>query len=88
MQNKKVSLMKYKSNSEPMGISYFRLNLLSYLQDTHPDKINDFFFIAGRGNMAAEAYSDAVKSGLDYSSFGSYIFSAPLKHIQSLHILS
>ncbi|MDL2256933.1 DUF1896 domain-containing protein [Bacteroidales bacterium OttesenSCG-928-I14] len=35
-------------------MSYFRLNLLSYLRDSHPDKANDLSFIAGRGNMAAE----------------------------------
>jgi hypothetical protein len=49
--------MKYNSNSEPMEMSYFRLNLLSYLRDTHPDKANNFFFIAGRGDMVAEACS-------------------------------
>lgn len=53
--------MKYKSNLEPAEMSYFRLNLLSYLRDAHPDKTNDLSFIAGRGNLAAEAYSDAIK---------------------------
>lgn len=58
--------MKYKSNLEPAEMSYFRLNLLSYLRDAHPDKANDLSFIAGRGDLAAEAYSDAIKSGLDH----------------------
>lgn len=58
--------MKYNSNLEPAEMSYFRLNLLSYLRDSHPDKANDLSFIAGRGDMAAEAYSEAVKSGLDH----------------------
>ena len=58
--------MKYNSNSGPMEMSYFRLNLLSYLRDVHPDKANDLSFIAGRGDMAAEAYSQAIKSGLDH----------------------
>ncbi|OJX87364.1 MAG: hypothetical protein BGP01_00670 [Paludibacter sp. 47-17] len=58
--------MKYKSTSEPMEMSYFRLNLLSFLRDAHPDKADDFSFIAGRGDMAAEAYSEAIKSGLDH----------------------
>jgi len=58
--------MKYNSNLEPAEMSYFRLNLLSYLRDSHPDKENDLSFIAGRGDMAAEAYSDAIKSGLDH----------------------
>lgn len=54
------------SNLEPAEMSYFRLNLLSYLRDSHPDKANDLSFIAGRGDMAAEAYSDAIKNGLDH----------------------
>ena len=54
------------SNLEPAEMSYFRLNLLSFLRDSHPDKANDLSFIAGRGDMAAEAYSEAVKSGLDH----------------------
>lgn len=58
--------MKYKSNLEPAEMSYFRLNLLSYLRDAHPDKANDLSFIAGRGDLAAEAYSDAIKNGLDH----------------------
>lgn len=58
--------MKYTSNLEPAEMSYFRLNLLSYLRDSHPDKANDLSFIAGRGDMAAEAYSDAIKNGLDH----------------------
>lgn len=58
--------MKYNSNLEPAEMSYFRLNLLSYLRDSHPDKANDLSFIAGRGDMAAEAYSDAIKNGLDH----------------------
>ena len=58
--------MKYNSNLDPAEMSYFRLNLLSYLRDSHPDKANDLSFIAGRGDMAAEAYSEAIKSGLDH----------------------
>ncbi len=54
------------SNLEPAEMSYFRLNLLSFLRDSHPDKANDLSFIAGRGDMAAEAYSEAIKSGLDH----------------------
>lgn len=58
--------MKYNSNLEPAEMSYFRLNLLYYLRDSHPDKANDLSFIAGRGDMAAEAYSEAIKSGADH----------------------
>lgn len=58
--------MKYTSNLEPAEMSYFRLNLLSFLRDSHPDKANDLSYIAGRGDMAAEAYSQAIKNGLDH----------------------
>ena len=58
--------MKYNSNLEPAEMSYFRLNLLSFLRDSHPNKANDLSFIAGRGDMAAEAYSEAIKNGLDH----------------------
>lgn len=58
--------MKYNSNLETEEMSYFRLNLLSYLREAHPDKANDLSFIAGRGDMAAEAYNEAIKSGLDH----------------------
>jgi hypothetical protein len=58
--------MKYNSNIEPAEISYIRLNLLSFLRDSHPEKASDLSFIAGRGDMAAEAYSEAVKNGLDH----------------------
>lgn len=58
--------MKYSSYSEPAEMFYFRLNLLSYLRDAHPDKANDLAFIAGRGDMAAEAYTQAIKDGLDH----------------------
>lgn len=58
--------MKQNSNLAPAEMSYFRLNLLSFLRDSHPDKANDLSFIAGRGDMAAENYSEAIKSGLDH----------------------
>lgn len=58
--------MNFISKLEPAEMSYFRLNLLSYLRAAHPEKANDLSFIAGRGDMAAEAYSQAIKNGLDH----------------------
>lgn len=58
--------MKHHSNLEPAEMSYFRLNLLSYLREAHPDRADDLSFIAGRGDMAAEAYSQAIKNGYDH----------------------
>ena len=40
--------MKYNPHLDPAEMSYFRLNLLSYLRDAHPDKANDLSFIATR----------------------------------------
>ena len=54
------------SNSEPTEMSYFRLNMLSYLRDSHPELANNHSFVSGRGDMAAEAYSEAIKNGSDH----------------------
>jgi hypothetical protein len=55
--------MATKSKTTVTELSYFRLSLLSYLRDTHPDKSTDHDFIAVRGDTAAEAYSQAIKAG-------------------------
>lgn len=47
-------------------LSYFRLSLLSYLRESHPDKASDQKFIATRGDLAAESYSEAIKSGSNH----------------------
>jgi hypothetical protein len=44
-------------------LSWFRLSLLSYLRESHPDKATDRQFIASRGDAAAEAYSNIIKLG-------------------------
>ena len=55
--------MKSKAIPAAVEMSYFRLFLLSYLRDSHPDKAADCEFIALRGDAAAEAYSAIIKSG-------------------------
>ena len=55
--------MKAIHKSTAVEMSYFRLSLLSYLRDSHPEKAIDKQFIASRGDAAAEAYSAAIKSG-------------------------
>ena len=55
--------MSTKPNTSAVKFSYFRLSLLSYLRDTHPAKATDLDFITVRGDAAAEAYSNAIKSG-------------------------
>jgi hypothetical protein len=51
------------NKSTAVELSYFRLSLLSYLRDSHPDKASDRQFIASRGDAAALSYSAAIKSG-------------------------
>lgn len=55
--------MATKPKTAVTELSYFRLSLLSYLRDTHPDKAIDHEFIAVRGDAAAETYSKAIKAG-------------------------
>lgn len=47
----------------PQELSYFRLSLLSFLRDSHPNLATDTNLIASRGDAAAEAYSAAIKNG-------------------------
>lgn len=48
----------------PTGhLSYFGLSLLSFLRESHPDLATDTAFIAARAATAAQAYSDAIRSG-------------------------
>lgn len=51
------------NKSTAVELSYFRLSLLSYLRESHPDKDDDKQFIAARGDAAAEAYSNIIKLG-------------------------
>lgn len=51
------------NKSTAVELSWFRLSLLSYLRDSHPDKAADKQFIAARGDAAAEAYSNIIKLG-------------------------
>jgi hypothetical protein len=44
-------------------LSWFRLSLLSYLRDAHPDKAADRAFVVSRGDAGAEAYSAAIHAG-------------------------
>lgn len=55
--------MATKTKTTVTELSYFRLSLLSYLRDTHPEKATDHDFIALRGDAAAETYSQAIKAG-------------------------
>lgn len=49
-----------------MALSYYRLSLLSYLKESHPDLASDSDFIKTRADEAAEAYAQAIKDGLSH----------------------
>jgi len=54
----------------PQELSYFRLSLLSYLKDSHPNLATDAAFVAARGDAAAEAYFAAIKNGQTHDQAG------------------
>ena len=46
-----------------MELSYFRLRLIAFLQESHPDKLNNRQLIRQRSELAALAYSGAIQNG-------------------------
>lgn len=48
------------------AFSYYRLRLAAYLQDHFPEKSGDHSFIQERADTAAEAYSNAVRTGYSH----------------------
>ena len=50
-------------SEQPQELSYYGLLLLSFLKESHPERVNDSDFITTRSESAAEAYSEAVRSG-------------------------
>ncbi len=56
-----------KNNQTPKSeLSYYGLSLLSFLKDSHPDRVNDRAFISERADRAAEVYSETIQSGLTH----------------------
>ena len=55
--------MAANNHTSANELSYYRLSLLSYLKESHPDRVADTEFINERADHAAEVYSDAIKSG-------------------------
>ena len=52
-----------QSEQQPQELSYYRLLLLSFLRESHPELVSDTDFIATRADSAAEAYCEAVRTG-------------------------
>ena len=49
-----------------MELSYFELQLLAFLKESHPDKINHRIFIRQRSELAVQAYSEAILNGQNH----------------------
>lgn len=54
-------------NIEPVELSYYRLSLQSFLQDSHPELANDSEFIASRGDLAVQTYAQSIKNGQSHN---------------------
>jgi hypothetical protein len=50
-------------NIETLELSYYRLTLQSFLNESHPELANDAEFIANRGDQAAQTYSQTIIDG-------------------------
>ncbi|GAB6013038.1 DUF1896 family protein [Viscerimonas tarda] len=47
----------------PADMSYFRLSLVAFLQESHPELVADEKFINARTQAALDIYEDIVKNG-------------------------
>ncbi|MDR0349110.1 MAG: DUF1896 domain-containing protein [Tannerella sp.] len=50
-------------NSYVPDISYFRLSLMEFLRESHPERIKENRFILACANAATEAYQQAIMNG-------------------------
>ena len=50
-------------NIKTLELSYYRLTLQSFLKESHPELANDAEFIASRGDLAAQTYSQTIIDG-------------------------
>jgi hypothetical protein len=46
-----------------MELSYFKLRLIAFLKESHPDIVNDRQFIRHRSELVSQAYCNAIQSG-------------------------
>ncbi|MCL2651845.1 MAG: DUF1896 domain-containing protein [Candidatus Azobacteroides sp.] len=62
-------------------LSYYRLSLVDFLRESHPERLNDDRFIATRAEAAVETYSQKSISnvGRGYSLSKAYSNAPPFK---------
>lgn len=49
--------------NKPADLSYFRLSLIAFLKESHPQLLSDEKFIAARNQAALDIYEDMIKNG-------------------------
>ena len=52
-----------RKNKHAPDISYFRLSLMDFLRESHPERLKDRRFIISCTDAATEAYEQAIRSG-------------------------
>ncbi len=57
--------MKPDIERDPIGFSYYQLSLLSFLEESHPERLSHKIFIKDRAIAAAQAYAEAFDSGFN-----------------------
>lgn len=62
-KNNKQQKNLLQQSNQPQELSYYRLLLLSFLRESHPQLVDDSDFIASRADSAAGAYTEAVRTG-------------------------
>jgi hypothetical protein len=60
--------MNDNSNNRPKNLSYYRLSLVNFLNESHPDLSKNETFINTRSEEAATVYEQSIKSG--YNAIG------------------
>ena len=53
------------SNKNTTDISYFRLSLIQFLRESHPELSSDNEFISSRSEAATETYEQAIRNSND-----------------------
>jgi hypothetical protein len=52
-----------RKNSHAPDISYFRLSLMDFLRESHPERLKDNRFIIACADAATEVYEQAIRNG-------------------------
>lgn len=52
-------------NNSYQELSWFKLSLLQFFHESHPELIDDAYLLKSRSELASKTYSEAIKSGLN-----------------------